>query len=99
RDGHVTGVQTCALPISFQPTIARTSQKETMTAVNGRIRPAMAFRSDSGSAVTAARVWIGVPMAPQATGAVLAIRLSAAAWNGLRSEERRVGEARRARGA
>ena len=55
-----------------------------MTAVNGRMRPAMAFRSDSGSAVTAARVWIGVPMAPQATGAVLAIRLSAAAWNGLK---------------
>src|SRR5271157_3253415 len=56
--------------VSSQPTIARTSQKGTITAVKGRIRPTMALKSESGSAVTAARECIGVPMAPQATGAV-----------------------------
>ena len=33
---------------------------------------------------TAARVTMGVPMAPQATGAVLASRLSTADWKGLK---------------
>ena len=65
--------------VSLQLTMLRTSQNGTMTAVKGRMRPIMAFRSDSGRAVTAASVWTGVPMAPHATGAVLAIRLSAAA--------------------
>ena len=59
--------------------MVRTSQKGTITAAKGRMRPIMALRSDSGRAVTAASVWTGVPMAPQATGAVLAIKLSAAA--------------------
>src|SRR5262249_54077364 len=68
--------------VSFQLTIARTSQKGTMIAVKGRMRPIVALRSDSGRPDTAASVWTGVPMAPQATGAVLAIRLSTAAWNG-----------------
>ncbi len=36
----------------------------------------------SGRAVTVVRTRIGVPTAPQATGAVLAIRQSVAAWNG-----------------
>ena len=65
--------------VSFQLTMARTSQNGTITAVIGRMRPIIALRSDSGTAVTAARVWTGVPMAPQATGAVLAIRFRAAA--------------------
>src|SRR6266540_3375850 len=68
--------------VSAQPTIARTSQKGTMMPVIGRMRPIMALRSDSGRPETAASVCTGVPMAPQATGDVLAIRLSAAAWNG-----------------
>ncbi len=68
--------------VSAQPTMVRTSQKGTRTAVNGRMRPTIALMSDSGSPETAASAWTGVPIAPQATGAVLAIRLSAAAWNG-----------------
>ena len=68
--------------VSLQPTIVRTSQNGTITAVNGRMRPIMAFRSDSGSPETAAKVCTGVPIAPQATGAVFAIRFSAAAWKG-----------------
>jgi hypothetical protein len=67
----------------FRPsTIVRTSQNGTMAAVNGKMRPSIAFRSDSDSAVTAASVCTGVPMAPQATGAVLAIRFNTAAWMG-----------------
>ena len=42
----------------------------------------MALRAGSGRPVTAARVRIGLPTAPQATGAVLASRQSVAAWNG-----------------
>src|SRR5205807_5203183 len=69
--------------VSLQLTIARTSQKGTMTPVMGRMRPIIALRSDSGKPDTAASVCTGVPMAPHATGDVLASRLSAAAWNGL----------------
>ena len=68
--------------VSDQPTIARTSQKGTMIPVIGRMRPTIALRSDSGRPVTAASVCTGVPIAPQATGDVFAIRLSAAAWKG-----------------
>ena len=50
-----------------------------MIAVMGRMRPIMALRSLSFSAVTAARVCTGVPMAPHATGAVFAMRFRAAA--------------------
>src|SRR5882762_8158048 len=70
--------------VSLQLTMVLTSQKGTMIAVNGRMRPIMALRSDSGRAVTAASVCTGVPMAPQATGAVFAIRFNAAAWKGLK---------------
>jgi hypothetical protein len=59
--------------------MVRTSQKGTMMEVNGRMRPIIAFKSASGSAVTAASVCTGVPSAPQATGAVLAIKQRAAA--------------------
>ena len=69
--------------VSLHETIARTSQNGTIRAVMGRIRPIIAFISASGIAVTVASIWTGVPMAPQATGAVLAIKFSAAAWNGL----------------
>src|SRR6266487_2227348 len=69
--------------VSAHPTMARTSQKGTMIPVMGRMRPIMALKSDSGRPETAARVCTGVPIAPHATGDVLAIKLSAAAWNGL----------------
>jgi len=69
--------------VSLQLTIARTSQNGTMIPVMGRMRPIIALRSDSGKPDTAASVCTGVPMAPHATGDVLASRLSAAAWNGL----------------
>src|SRR5947208_256256 len=69
--------------VSLQLTIARTSQNGTMIPVMGRMRPIIALRSDSGRPDTAASVCTGVPMAPHATGDVLASRLSAAAWNGL----------------
>src|SRR5256885_9277622 len=42
--------------VSFQPTIVRTSQNGTITAVKGRMRPIMALRSDSGKPQTAASV-------------------------------------------
>ena len=70
--------------VSAQLTMARTNQKGTMIAVSGRMRPIMALRSDSGRPETAARVCTGVPIAPHATGDVLASRLRAAAWNGLK---------------
>src|SRR6059036_49705 len=69
--------------VSAQPTIARTSQNGTMMPVMGRMRPIIALKSDSGRPETAASVCTGVPIAPHATGDVLAIKLSAAAWNGL----------------
>src|SRR5438876_3713866 len=65
--------------VSAHPTMARTSQKGTMIPVMGRMRPIMALKSDSGRPETAARVCTGVPIAPHATGDVLAIKLSAAA--------------------
>src|SRR5947209_5479435 len=64
---------------SLHPTMARTSQKGTMMQVIGRMRPIIALRSDSGKPLTAAKVCTGVPMAPHATGEVLAIRFSTAA--------------------
>jgi len=47
--------------------------KGTITAVTGRIRPIMAFRSDSEGRDRGERM-DGVPIAPQATGAVFAIK-------------------------
>ena len=44
--------------------------------------PRWRSRASTSSPVTVLRVRIGVPIAPQATGAVLAIRQSKAAWNG-----------------
>ena len=83
NDTPTTRIAGSTSNVSFQPTMARTSQNGTMIPVMGRILPIMALRSDSGSPETAASVWTGVPIAPHATGEVLAIRLSAAAWNGL----------------
>jgi len=65
--------------VSDQLTIARTSQKGTRIAVKGSISADHGVQVTLGSAVTTARVCTGVPMAPQATGAVFAMRFSAAA--------------------
>ena len=59
-----------------------TSQKGMITERIGRILPDVALRAWTSSPVTMLSVRMGVPMAPQATGAVLAIRQSRAAWKG-----------------
>ena len=50
--------------------------------MGGRIRPVMALKAGSEKPVTPDSTRIGVPTAPQATGAVLAIKQSVAAWKG-----------------
>ncbi len=56
-----------------KPTKAQISQKGTMTEKNGSWRPIMALNSWRSSPVTAASAMTGVPSAPKATGAVLAM--------------------------
>ena len=72
--------QTCH--VSRQPTMLRTSQNGRISDSGGRMRPAIALNCASGSPVTPASTRIGLPTPPHATGAVLAIRQSVAAWNG-----------------
>src|ERR1039457_2829268 len=60
------------------------SQKGTRTDTNGSWWPAISESVLSSSPLTAASVTIGVPIAPQATGAVFARRFSTADWNGLK---------------
>ena len=55
------------------PLIVTTSQAGTISDTNGSCRPAIALSCIAGRPVTAASVRIGVPMAPNATGAVLAM--------------------------
>ncbi len=62
-----------------QPLIVTTSHAGTISETNGSWRPAIALRVLAGMPVTAARVRIGVPIAPNATGAVLAMSDSPAA--------------------
>ena len=50
--------------------------------IGGRIRPDAWLSNSTSRPVTPASVLIGTPIDPQATGAVLAIRQSSAAWNG-----------------
>ncbi len=59
-----------------------TSQNGITSDRMGRILPAVALRALTSRSVTALSVRIGMPMPPQATGAVLAIRHSRAAWKG-----------------
>ncbi len=54
----------------------------TIMARNGVWRPAMAPSSSFGMPVTSPRVMIGTPMAPKATGAVLATSATVAALSG-----------------
>src|SRR5512139_2281363 len=58
----------------FQPEKAQISQNGTSTEKNGSCLPTMADSAISSRPVTLASVMIGVPSAPYATGAVLAIR-------------------------
>jgi hypothetical protein len=63
----------------FQLDIVQTIQAGIIKENNGSCRPAMADSCISGSPVTFASVMIGVPSAPNATGAVFAISVSPAA--------------------
>jgi hypothetical protein len=66
-----------------QPDMTHTSQTGMSSEKNGSWRPAMALSGISPSFVTVARVRIGVPSAPYATGAVLANSDKPAARSGL----------------
>ena len=63
------------------PAIVTTIQAGMISEKNGSCRPAMAEIACSSSPVTFASVMIGVPRAPKATGAVLAISARQAASN------------------
>ncbi|MNQ80565.1 hypothetical protein D3C85_955520 [compost metagenome] len=65
-----------------QPAKAQISQNGTSTEKKGNCRPTIIDSSISSSPVTLARVMIGVPRAPNATGAVLAISASPEAASG-----------------
>ena len=56
-----------------QPLIVTTSHAGTISETKGSWRPANMPIVDAGMPVTAANVRIGVPIAPNATGAVLAM--------------------------
>ena len=56
-----------------QPANAHTSQNGTITEKNGSCRPTIALRANRSSPVTLCSAMIGVPSAPKATGAVLAM--------------------------
>src|SRR4051812_45915661 len=65
------------------PLMVTTSHAGTITDTKGNWRPAIAPRVAAGIPVTAASVRIGVPIAPNATGAVLAMSDSPAAYSGV----------------
>jgi hypothetical protein len=66
----------------FQPDMAATIHAGMMSENSGNCRPTIWLSCISGNPVTSASVWMGVPNAPNATGAVLAISASPAASNG-----------------
>ena len=68
--------------VARQPAIVQTSQNGMSSEIGGKIRPEVALSASTSRPVTELSVRIGVPIAPQATGAVLAIRQSKAAWKG-----------------
>ena len=61
-----------------------TSQNGTRIETQGNWWPAMDDKVNWSRPLTAASVTIGVPIAPHATGAVFASKLSTADWNGLK---------------
>ena len=66
------------------PSTIPTRISGTNSASSGVWRPTIAPRSSCGSSVSSASVMIGVAMAPNATGAVLATSATAAAFIGLK---------------
>src|SRR5438105_10793964 len=77
--------QTSNASVQVPPSIltnTATSQNGTRIEAHGSWRPAIVERSRGGRPDDCDRPTIGLPMAPQATGAVLASRLSTADWNG-----------------
>ena len=56
-----------------QPAYAQTSQNGTMIEKNGSCRPTIPLSANRSSPVTLWSAMIGVPSAPKATGAVLAM--------------------------
>src|ERR1700688_4740278 len=79
--GHTSNTSFHVPPSIF--TNVATSQTEPRIEMKGSWRPAMAESVTWSRPLTAASVTIGVPIAPHATGAVLARRFSTADWNGL----------------
>ena len=67
-----------------QPSTMATSASGTSSARIGVCRPTIAPSVSTGSSVTLPSVMIGVAMAPNATGAVLATKASTAAFSGLK---------------
>ena len=76
--------------IALKPTKAQISQNGTMTEKNGSCRPTIAESWRRSRPVTAARTMIGVPSAPNATGAVLAMRERPAAERGVKPSPIRI---------
>ena len=71
---------TCIMP--RQPANAHTTQNGTISEKNGNCRPTIAPSKKGSRPVTLARPAIGVPRAPKATGAVLAMSDSPDAASG-----------------
>ena len=67
-----------------QPLIVTTSHAGTISETIGSCRPAIALSTPAGISVIVARVRIGVPIAPNATGAVLAISERPAEYSGVK---------------
>src|SRR5580765_1723261 len=82
---HSAAGQTSNTSFHVPPSIftnVATSQNGTRIDTNGNWRPAIDDSVTWSRPLTAASVTIGVPIAPHATGAVLASRFSTADWNG-----------------
>ncbi|MNN38065.1 hypothetical protein D3C81_1520420 [compost metagenome] len=67
-----------------QPSMMAMIQNSTMIVRNGNWRPAICPISNASSPVTCPATMIGMPIAPNATGAVLTIRHRPAAYSGLK---------------
>src|SRR5207302_9544625 len=80
--GHTSNACFQVPPSIF--TNVATNQNGTRIETNGNWRPAIAESVTWSRPLTAASVTIGVPIAPQATGAVFARRFNTADWNGLK---------------
>ena len=78
--GHTSNACFQVPPSIF--TNVATNQNGTRIETNGNWRPAIAESVTWSRPLTAASVTIGVPIAPQATGAVFARRFNTADWNG-----------------